>query len=40
MCNSRRPHVDVHNGGGGIRLMWTHADRVRGVKNLGFLWMS
>src|SRR6218665_2993581 len=35
-----RPHVDVHKGRRGVRPLWTHVDRGRGVKNPMFLWMS
>ena len=35
MCISCRPHVDVYKGEG-IRLMWTHVVRGRGVKTLIF----
>jgi len=31
MCILCQPHVDVHNGGEGVWLMWTHVDRE--VKN-------
>jgi len=33
-------HVDVHKGKGGVRLMWMHVDRGRGVKNPIFVWTS